>query len=783
MSLKRFILITASHEGSPIALQAKQEGLDVLTGVFADWTETYTPAEAKEDNKPEDKIDKERRLKTYSGMVAQVSPEKVIKALSKLSGTEKEQTFVMVDMNYCFKYSEELLALNIPGNFPLLEDRILEADREKGKKFVEEYYTGLKLADVHDFNNVQEALDFLEENMEQGDQAKMYVLKANDAGIDTVVPLNSDSPQQAYDTIKTALEADTVGYEGKGFILEQFIPNVIELTPQCIFYDGAPVYYSCDIEIKKKSSGLSGRTTGCAANLVFRTNPEDKINKLAFPPIIYQMAKQRKGMFIWDASILIDPKDGEMYFGEFCCNRWGWDATQTEITMAESTTKFFEDIMAGQAPYDYGKFGFAVRVFNELDDKDIPGHARAGVPFSYDRQISEYMYPMYVYQDEEGMKSSGYGEDLCVVTCDMGSSPQEAAEGCYSYLEKMNFKDYSRLSLDDVLSIRYPGSILNRYNYGIEKGLYQGQKVGKAMEEVDNSLPMDVVEHPFKPTGNPLFDALQQSLLSNQKTKEEFEAKLKLADQQSKKELADTLEKVRTEMSMKSAEIAKTASQTNEFANALNLIGNVIKELRSSIDGLKPEPIDLSGVQQALALLPDKTQATKHAEQLIRIGDSFIDLKKSFVSLEKSIKEKQDPGHKLVVKAIAELRKDFAVQIDKLAKSNETVVISGGGSGQRYDIPPNLPVIQNITLTNQNTEYSCTLPLGTKRLQVKIRGLNGYTLRYGWNSGDTIGSAYLTLEQGETLLISNVRFLHDSVIYLNCPDAANQVAEVETWTA
>lgn len=682
--VKRFALITSSGEGQSLAYRAKREGLDVAVGMMQDWTHTYTPEESKQDKAPEEAMEKKRRLKNFSGMVPQTSPEKLLKGLSKLSGTEKEQSFVFIDMNYNFKYSPELLDLNIPGNFPLLEDRILESDREAGKNFVKEHYTELKLTEVHDYNNAQEALDFLEENMAQGDQAKLWVLKGNDAGAETIVPLNNDTAAQAYQTIKTALEKDTQVYEGKGFLLEEFIKDAIEITPQCVFYNGEPIYYSVDIEIKKKGSGLSGRTTGCGANLIFRTKPEDSINKMAFPPIIYQMAKQRKGLFIWDSSILCNPENGEYYFGEFCCNRWGWDCTVTEMEMAGGVTKYLDAVMAGQAPFDYGQFGFGVRIYNELDDKEFVGHSAADVPFSAEQQVADHVWPLYVYADDSGMKSSGYGEDLAVVTA-MGDSIEEAAEKCYEYMNKIGFKDYSRLSIDDVLSTRSAGTILNRFKYGNDQGLYNVSNGDKPVDRGDN-YTSDVIKisamPEYKPTGNPLMDMLGQAIASNEQLQKTFETKIKSMEQEYAKQLAEALEKVRTEMAVKSVDVVKSAQQTSEFTNALKIISSGIESLKGSFLSLKQEPMDLTGIQAALSLLPSKNESLQQAQYLIKISDAFVDLRKDNDRILAALTApKPDNISKAITTGFTNLQKHFSKEFEKFAKTSQQVVVTGGNSG------------------------------------------------------------------------------------------------------
>ena len=96
-----------------------------------------------------------------------------------------------------------------------------------------------------------------------------------------------------------------------GYVLEKFIPSIIELTPEKMYYDGVPLLTTINIENKPFGSGNISVQTGCSEDLVFPIPFEEKINQISFPPIIDEMARQHKGLFIWDASLLISKKDGK----------------------------------------------------------------------------------------------------------------------------------------------------------------------------------------------------------------------------------------------------------------------------------------------------------------------------------------------------------------------------------------------------------------------------------------------------------------------------------------
>src|SRR5207237_10376891 len=112
-------------------------------------------------------------------------------------------------------------------------------------------------------------------------------------------------------------------YERLWFILELFIPAIIEITPEKMYYDGVPLITTLNFENKSFGSGNISIQTGCAEDLIFPIDMDDRINKICFPPIIDEMARKHKGLFIWDASLLTNRRDGKMYFCDFCFNRTG----------------------------------------------------------------------------------------------------------------------------------------------------------------------------------------------------------------------------------------------------------------------------------------------------------------------------------------------------------------------------------------------------------------------------------------------------------------------------
>src|SRR5205085_957737 len=147
----------------------------------------------------------------------------------------------------------------------------------------------------------------------------------------TFVP-DVDDPRLAARQVIEALRADADRYRQPGFILEHLIRQPMEVTPEKIYYDGVPLATTLDFENKPFGSGNISVQTGCAQDLVFPKDMADEINSIAFPPIVDQMAQQHKGWFCWDASLLIERETGNIYFGEFCANRPGYNSLFSELS-------------------------------------------------------------------------------------------------------------------------------------------------------------------------------------------------------------------------------------------------------------------------------------------------------------------------------------------------------------------------------------------------------------------------------------------------------------------
>lgn len=454
----KYAFITFNGLGLPLAYKLQQEGFEVLVGVIRDVKDYVMEEETSHAHESE--FNKARRQELFKGMLKIEDAHEVIKKLKEVK--DPKEWFIFFEENNLYRWADEVRDLGFEGNFPTKDDYLFEIDRDRAKQFVKKHYK-LYVPEVKEFEKVEEAKKFLEKTDE------IWVLKGKDDSAKTFVPDTND-PELAKQEIMEMLENFPDKYEKLGFILELFIPQIIELTPEKFYYDGVPLAVTVNMENKNFASGNNSVQTGCSEDLVFPIDMEDRIAKIAFPEIVDEMAKQHKGWFIWDASLLINKGDGKIYFGEFCSNRPGYNSLFTEMAQCGPVSEFFENLVAKKNPFTLGTVATSVRVFNLNRDPDTE-QLSSGITLNFRGDAEADLWMWDVKKHGERIVSVGYDWNLAIVT-GSGKSIDEAVNKLYKNIDAISFVgDYYR-SKDDYLSLDYPTSILNRLNYGLDRGLY-----------------------------------------------------------------------------------------------------------------------------------------------------------------------------------------------------------------------------------------------------------------------------------------------------------------------
>lgn len=432
-------------ESGSLAWHLMQEGKDVVIAQVQD-LRTVGVKEA------EDPTLKKKRLEPYNGILKKAKAEKMIEEMAKIPN--KDEYFVIFDFNSLHPYAEKASKMGFRhGIFPTKYDYELENDRAWAKEFVMKHYPDLKVAEVEEFKSIDDGIEMVEESEE------FWALKGNDVSCQTVVPCCTNL-EFAKAEIIDALRSHKEDYERKGFILERQIRGGVEFCPQVIFYDGEPVAHSVDLENKAIGPGNVGIKLGCAMNVVAEIDADSEVIERAFPPAMQKLAKLHKGLFYSDSNIIM--KDGEYYYLEFCQNRFGYDAIQTECEMAGGVSKYFEALANKESPYER-KFGAAVRGVNM--HRDGKGYVMGDMRMRWDPESEPHIWPYDVHQDDKGgYANSGYEWELLSVFTGSSDDLEFAIIKCYEAVENFSFDEMYYRSHGDFIDRSYHGNILDRYD-------------------------------------------------------------------------------------------------------------------------------------------------------------------------------------------------------------------------------------------------------------------------------------------------------------------------------
>lgn len=449
-----YVFITDSSYSLPLAVHLLQEGQNVVVGFIKDRSFIRLP-----ELRSEDAEYKKERISLYDGILDKRSPESVISMLRGVPKSEQDDYFIFFDDNHLYKISEDILRMGFRnGLFPTKEYRQLEKDRKFAKYFVEEYYDGkIKVAEHHEFKKVSDGIAFI------ADSNDIFVVKSNGNEGKTIVP-HSDDLDIEKEIMIEALENDKRGYEKNGFTLEKKIPNALEVTPIMLCWNGEPIYTLAEFENKSYGSGNIGAQKGGNQCLSVRTELDCNINRIAFPDVIYEMAKQQPGMSIYDAGLLFDGND--FYFTEFAGNRFGFDGLYCEIGMRDIgdpfVSSFFEDVMNSRSPI-LNPYGTSVRLFNYEGDMEDTDDPLGSIPVRWDESIDNNLFLYHVRKENKHIVSTSESDFIGCVTA-ASDSTLGAIDIMYERVRKVHFEKIYYRPQFDFLSLDYRSSILNRYD-------------------------------------------------------------------------------------------------------------------------------------------------------------------------------------------------------------------------------------------------------------------------------------------------------------------------------
>ena len=442
----------------PLAAHLVAEGHKVLVGMLPSANRLMIKGVKDTSTATETK----RRLSVYDGLLEKHTLDDLMKVLWKVPARERDNYFFFHDYNNLYNVADEIRRMGFKnGLFPTEWYYRMEKERDLAKTFVKKHYPDIKVADAHDFKTVKDGIAFL------ADAECIYVLKSNGNSAGTVVP-KTDDVDEARELLIDALNKQKQGYELGGYLLEEKIPNCLEVTPVMVFYDGKPVYTLVEFECKGFGAGDIGVQKGGNLALSVRTELDCELNRRSFPPAVYDLAKKQPGLAIYDIGLLYNGED--FYFTEYCAMRYGWDGMFSELVMRDEGKPFvaayFEDIVAGKNPIK-NEYGASVRLFNLAGNADTEDSGNTGsvagddIPVTWDDAQSNNLF-LYMVKEKKGEVVTVGGFDF--LGCATGASDvlETAVSKAYAVVDAVTCETKYYRPKFDYLSMEYKSSILNR---------------------------------------------------------------------------------------------------------------------------------------------------------------------------------------------------------------------------------------------------------------------------------------------------------------------------------
>jgi len=443
---QKYAFISIDGHSLPLAYHLQQERAEVWVGQVSDWRRI----DAKHD---EDREAKRRRLALYDGLLEKMDAEVLVRQL--LRERDKDQWRVIVDFNFLHPYSDVLRRAGFKGLLPHEEDEELEKDRRKAKQTVEQRYDMLTVGDYQEFKKVKDGEALLKRKSDQ-----LFVLKGFNEQAKTIVP-KSDDPGVNHAMILDALHRWQREYESDGFLLEEKVSDLIEFTPSAESFDGELLGVNIDIEHKLMGS-RNGQQVGCGIDLVVWQDLNSKVYECFLEPLSDLMLRENE-LTIWDASVLYSPSKQKFFFGEYCSDRWGFNAIFSELATIGSTTAYLDRLfsLSPLVDEDTQPIGASVRVFNLRSDEQAAGQKASGELIIADIADPD-IWGWDVMRKDNQLYTVGYDKNTLVVT-GAGESVKQAVAQTYRNLSRVQFDSGFSLQENDFFDRDFPANVVRRY--------------------------------------------------------------------------------------------------------------------------------------------------------------------------------------------------------------------------------------------------------------------------------------------------------------------------------
>ena len=462
----KFAMVTFDGALFPIADQLLREGNEVIVCQVENGKDLGVKNWIADTEHPEVR---RRRLSLYDGILSKLPLDAFLKKIKSIP--QKDGWFYFSDYNIFYNIDQQVMDMGFTkGHFHTVEDFLREKDRATAKAFLKQHYTVLEVAETKQFGagQVDQAIAFMQTS------DKVWVVKSDGNFGETIVP-DARGSEPARKQVISELTMHKMAYNKGPISLEEKIMDPIEFCPQLAFWDGKPIYATVEIETRMLGSADSGGQTGGNQNLIARLPLDGMMVKMFFPPIVYEMAKMHRGLFLFDAGILYDPSRDKYFFTEFAGNRQGWPGIFSEIAMArhegKAATNYFEAISQGRTPIRHS-IGVTLSTYALEADPVFPALLKEGL--SIDIRDRMCVLPYQVRYDQGRMVNVGYrayDSGALAYVVSRGDDIAGAVHGIFFDLDSLSFKGLYYRSLEDFLSMGYQSSIPSRAAFLMQKEL------------------------------------------------------------------------------------------------------------------------------------------------------------------------------------------------------------------------------------------------------------------------------------------------------------------------
>jgi hypothetical protein len=194
--------------------------------------------------------------------------------------------------------------------------------------------------------------------------------------------------------------------------------------------------------------------TGCALDAVVWQELDSQLYETFLKPLAGTMLR-RNEVTIWDISILYSPSKEKYYAGEFCGNRFGYNAIFTEICTFESATSWLEFILGEERDRD--PVGVSLRVFN-TDKK-----AKLFIGDPADRNV----WCFDLKAEDDKLRTTGMDKNAYALT-ESADNIFSAIDELYELEGKVEFDPGYSLQREDWYDVDWPFNILHRLDVLVE---------------------------------------------------------------------------------------------------------------------------------------------------------------------------------------------------------------------------------------------------------------------------------------------------------------------------